>query len=489
MKVGNITAENSLMNLTQNITPNASTEVNFDQCMQQTMDQRSDMAAKPEAVKIKDGVAVVENTNPAASSEAETASVVVTDTVQAEAGEAVMDVTPEQLEKINQLVKDAVKEILGLDDAAIEAILTELGMAPLDLLQPENLQQFVLLADGGQEPTDLLFNEQMMADFRMLSEALQNLDISGITDLSVQQVEMAVHAFDGMQEQPQEQKLLAGLNPEIPVQAEESTEVENEFVQDNRTVITLQGRNAQTVNQETTVTGEAVSASESRQEGVVVSVVSENEADASGQNQMAKQEQSGELWNEGLPMSRPQEQTREIPLVVNQFQQALHAVKESSVPQPITPQMVQIVEQIVEQIRMNFHADTTSMEMQLNPESLGRVLLTVTAKAGVMTANFTVQTEEAKAALESQMYTLRENLEQKELKVDAVEVTVSNFDFTHAGGDEDSKNMDQGDGRSRRFRMEEQEGEETDELTAEEEAERVRRNVMRDNGGSIDFTA
>ena len=156
----------------------------------------------------------------------------------------------------------------------------------------------------------------------------------------------------------------------------------------------------------------------------------------------------------------------------------------------MTPQMVQIVEQIVEQIRMNVQSDTTSMEMQLNPESLGKVLLTITAKAGVMTANFTVQSEEARAALESQMYTLRENLEQKELKVDAVEVTVSNFDFTQAGhGDEDQKNMDQGDGRSRRYHVEESDGEESDELTAEQEAERVRRNVMRDNGSSIDFTA
>lgn len=46
-----------------------------------------------------------------------------------------------------------------------------------------------------------------------------------------------------------------------------------------------------------------------------------------------------------------------------------------------------------------------------------------------MTAVFSVQSEEARAALESQMYTLRENLELRELKVDAVEVNVSDFDF------------------------------------------------------------
>lgn len=38
----------------------------------------------------------------------------------------------------------------------------------------------------------------------------------------------------------------------------------------------------------------------------------------------------------------------------------------------------------------------------------------------MMTANFTVQTEEARLALESQMYQLRDTLEQKEIKVEAV---------------------------------------------------------------------
>ena len=50
-----------------------------------------------------------------------------------------------------------------------------------------------------------------------------------------------------------------------------------------------------------------------------------------------------------------------------------------------------------------------------------------------MTANFTVQNEEARAALESQIISLRENLEQRNLKVDAVEVSVSDFTFSQSG--------------------------------------------------------
>ena len=59
-----------------------------------------------------------------------------------------------------------------------------------------------------------------------------------------------------------------------------------------------------------------------------------------------------------------------------------------------------------------------------------------------MTANFTVQTEEARLALESQMYQLRDTLEQKEIKVEAVSISVSDFSFAQGGGDDaDSKNL------------------------------------------------
>lgn len=97
-------------------------------------------------------------------------------------------------------------------------------------------------------------------------------------------------------------------------------------------------------------------------------------------------------------------------------------------------QSVQIIEQIVRQMRVSVTDTTSTMEMQLNPERLGKVLLTISAKEGMMTANFTVQTEEARLALESQMYQLRDTLEQKEIKVEAVSISVSDFPLHKEAG-------------------------------------------------------
>ena len=73
-----------------------------------------------------------------------------------------------------------------------------------------------------------------------------------------------------------------------------------------------------------------------------------------------------------------------------------------------------------------------------------------------MTANFTVQNEEARAALESQIISLRENLEQRNLKVDAVEVSVSDFTFSQSGQADtgDQKEFNQGNGKRARFDFE-----------------------------------
>lgn len=498
MKVGNIVAENSLMGLAQAITPNTSANANtgFDKCIQQSMGQQSDAAAAKPIAKVKDGVIVSDSVKPnvAENSDAANANMTMSDTSGAGMQNADAEVSAEQLDAVNQQIKDVIKAVMNQDDETIEAIMAELAIVPLDLLQTENLQQFVLLADGGQEATDLLLNEQMMADFNMLSEMLQDLDFSEITDAPmehlVQQMQIVMEPLSEEISDLMPEMMSAGQDETVDADLimSDLADAENEVPQTEQPVL-VTNENPKPVLSKAPVDGAGAEAQPVKDEPEMIVTVSESDSQSQG---FANQEATEELWDAELQSesSGPQEQEVEIPVLVNHFEQAIHAANEVSEPQPMTPQMVQIVEQIVEQIRMNVQSDTTSMEMQLNPESLGKVLLTITAKAGVMTANFTVQSEEARAALESQMYTLRENLEQKELKVDAVEVTVSNFDFTQAGnGDEDQKNMDQGDGRSRRYRVEESDDEESDELTAEQEAERVRRNVMRDNGSSIDFTA
>ncbi len=105
--------------------------------------------------------------------------------------------------------------------------------------------------------------------------------------------------------------------------------------------------------------------------------------------------------------------------------------------------MNRIVEQVVRQVRIRVLPQTRSIELQLNPETLGRVNLSVIHANGVMKATLTVQNQVAKEALESQMAVLKENLESHGLKVESVEVNVSEFGFKKEGNEFAGQNQRQ----------------------------------------------
>lgn len=104
-----------------------------------------------------------------------------------------------------------------------------------------------------------------------------------------------------------------------------------------------------------------------------------------------------------------------------------------------------IVRQVTEQIKFNIKTDVTSMQMQLYPEHLGKVAIQVVSKNGVLTAQIAAENEAARAALESQLNTLRECFDNQGLKVESVEVMVSSRGFdqnsdTHDRSDNNHKN-------------------------------------------------
>lgn len=88
-----------------------------------------------------------------------------------------------------------------------------------------------------------------------------------------------------------------------------------------------------------------------------------------------------------------------------------------------------IVNQVIDQIKLTAGKELTSIEVMLNPERLGSVHVTVSAKNGILTAQIAAQNEQVKTALENQMTTLRENFENQGIKVDAVEITVMTHQF------------------------------------------------------------
>lgn len=145
--------------------------------------------------------------------------------------------------------------------------------------------------------------------------------------------------------------------------------------------------------------------------------------------------------------------------------------------------MRQIVEQVVHHVRIRVMPETTSMELQLHPASLGRVALTVTTTAaGAATASLVVENQVAKEALESQMIQLKETFAEQGLKVDAVEVTVAEFGLKKENQQQDDPAGNQK--QNKKFQTDEEASEEEDGT-----ANQVTASERRDVNSVVDYTA
>ena len=137
----------------------------------------------------------------------------------------------------------------------------------------------------------------------------------------------------------------------------------------------------------------------------------------------------------------------------------------------------------------------TTLQMQLNPESLGRLVLTVTEKHGNVTAQITATNEQVKEALQTQMVELRSTLQAQGIKVEAVEVTVATHEFEQnldGNASANAQMQEQGDSQAQgrsggRRNLDQSMLQGIDGQLTEEEA--LAAQVMRDNGGSVDYTA
>lgn len=408
------------------------------------------------------------------------------------------------LDSIREEIKGILKENLSLDDEEITEALSALGIDLMDLLNPNMLKQFILEVNGSSDNMDLLLDEDMMADFTLVLASLEDFvdDNRPVLDALFEELETPVTLEEFLHnENASFEDLLPkeDVAVEMPEQMEITTEDLTAGDQKaasamEHTALKENGEKLENVEKLTIHTEQA--ADNDGEETVVVKASPEQEtkdSESGEQEDLAGQQQTdSSLLYQDTSAAEGRED-----VVQPLFSEHLNGVQGNVAD--IAPQqgmygqnmqqMIDIVHQVTEQIRSQMNADTTTMELQLHPESLGKVHLSVMAKEGVMTATFRVESEEAKYALQSQMAQLKESFEEKQLKVESVEVEVSDFSFEQSAEAERQKQeaMEQG---KKRFRWDDTgENGATEEDIDEVNAEAVRRQVMRDTGSSIDFTA
>lgn len=294
------------------------------------------------------------------------------------------DVT-DTVKEVCEDIKDAIKEEFDVSDEDIKVAMELLGLTALDLLSTAKVAELIEQLTGTDALT-LITNEDMMQSFNNIINVVDeaNADIAGMLGVKTEEV-----------------GIVLGQNDIAPVVNSEDT-----AKQDN--VKESDAKNADdNINQ-------TVDNQESLSEVLAKKITTESDGKAKN-NMSESNEANNKVTYADVADNMISNITDTFDDIITED---ISTVKEAD-----------IVNQVIDSVKLMASRELTSMEVMLNPEHLGSVHITVTARNGIVSAQIAAQNEQVKTALENQMVTLREQFESQGLKVDAVEITVMAHSF------------------------------------------------------------
>lgn len=382
-----------------------------------------------------------------------------------ENADAALDVqkTEAALEEAGMETVGRIADELGISEEDVLRAMEVLGLTAVELLQPENLTVVVLQASGENDPMALVTNAG-------LSDALKNLN-QFVSDIR-NELQAAFHIseeqlgdlLDQVQTENGAEEIVAAANE--PVVSENVPQIVVEDLTDGKEPGQLRESNTAT---EDSLNPETFTDS--------ITVTEDKPAEDAGKEM--EQETKGE-----------HDAQNQTPVLQNPVQSAQVQGAGQAEAVPFAMQQTrEIMNQILDYMRIQIKPEMTQLEMQLHPESLGNVNVHIASKEGVITAQFTAQNETVRAALESQIVQLRETFAEQGVKVEAIEVSVQANGFRQEyEGSRERENTAEGDRKksARRINLS------NPELFSEEvlsEEEQLTVSMMEANGNTVDYTA
>ncbi len=398
-------------------------------------------------------------------------------------------------------IKDIIKEQLNISDEEIESVMEQLGFTFMDLLDPQNLADFVSEIKGSLDLTDMIVDP----DFQqlMLSMSSVKQEIAQVCDIDSEQMDEIISVMEAVTEPDNGS---SDENSGIDISEIAENVSQSEEAASKTTVVSEQVQTEKSVSgkiQDTDNQTDEMPATDDD----IVTVVTDKTTDGSEAGQYADGNSDSADGNTEEPDLAADQRKADIlseKVSDNNAGKATFTVDNGirNVQTPETPvsavsqasgkvDILDIIQQVTEQLKVSMTSDETSMEMQLNPENLGKIYVNVSQKNSQITAHMMVMNEVVREALESQLGNLRETLSQAGVKVDAVEVTVASHEFEQNLEQNSSKEQKQqeqsGSFKSTRKNINMSSLDEMSGIMTEEE--NLVAQIMHDNGNSVDFMA
>ncbi|MFW5630653.1 MAG: flagellar hook-length control protein FliK [Acetivibrio ethanolgignens] len=387
---------------------------------------------------------------------------------------AVSQEVPELTKKMEAAVKDLLQEELGLTEEELEAAMTALGLDYLKLLLQENMQALVLEVNKA-DAMELLTDEGLSSQLNTLLLGTQEI----LSENGIQA---------SMDELPE---LLKGLEGALETSVKDEEGIQSKVTEEGRPVVELVAEKTAGAEKkpEVSMEEENPKASEAGEEAESL-VKPEKHLEETSQKKGSREgfQNRSDTTEEGLKSFDREKSQNPMDVLLQNLSSHMPIDEVSMTAAQRLEAMRDIVNQVLDQIRITIKPETTSMELTLNPENLGKVSLTVVSKEGHLTASFTAQNQVTKEALESQMQTLKESLNSQGIKVEAIEVNIESFAFDERnqmnGGQE---NHGQSKSKERRLTTEDIQKAFGEDINGEEET--IDTAAITQSGSQVDYIA
>lgn len=295
------------------------------------------------------------------------------------------------LEKAGGEMAAALAAQLGVPEEALREAVQEMGMSDISLLQPENVKELMIAMTEGADKMSLITDGDF---YDAVTEALQTLD------------NVLEEAGEALEISPEELKTAlaeGGAAREMPAEVQEKLPE----------AVTLTGNPRQEAEPESKI----VKAPEPE-------VQLSDEARTQEAPEPERQQAGEDRQDTGKESENPFLQNSIQHQSVEGQAQVSAAETESRFSMTNAQE---VMDQILDYMKVSVRPEVSDLEMQLHPESLGNLHIHLSSKEGVVTAQFTAQNEDVRAVLESQMMELKANLEAQGVKVEAVEVAIAQY--------------------------------------------------------------
>ena len=430
--------------------------------------------------------------------------------------------------RVSSQIVEKVTEDLDITEDNLCEIMQMLGITSMELLQPENLTALFANATGIENnPQELVLNSDftgLYADVmdiasqnQALLEAVSNMEVlenpqvleiftepdnpgeintaSAEEDIAKVQIsDVTDETEEPVFQQPQVKSEAIGTSETISAS-------EDNTVSGSQGMLETAEVEASNIS-ETAVSSESIDSSETEMQptdskrdrtDLAEDTLSQQVSDESVSLKSEKQVMKTDLNSDSSSDERSfddKSENRVLHTMINEQMQPEGVFEAFDVqPKYTSVNTTDIIRQIVDQISIAKTTGESVIEMQLNPENLGKLYINVTERNSEITARIAVSNETVKNALESQMAALRENLQDANIRVNDVEITIATHEFERNLEQNAGNENGRQDGQQFTHQSSSNGGNRTGHNEAASDEAGLAAQIMRDNGNSVDFMA